>query len=243
MRYSIFLLAVLCAFGGCGGSGGQSVSTQSAKLRVILGGEALAGNLTVIIDGTTVATGVNYPTCVNQICQALSGYLTVRAGGVDFAVQAPGSSTNLVPSQFQTLNLSPNTQNTFILGGGMDGEVEGYLFLDDSSPAAGSVKLRIALVDPGALTLETPSVSAWVNSTGSTTGNPNISGVTLGKASSYLTLPPGSYFEVFDISCAGIPPIPFCSKVGPTTFAANQNLTVYLLNEGPFTRPLILADN
>lgn len=239
MRYSIFLLVVLCAFGGCVGGSGQSGSSQSAKLRVILGGEALAGNLTVIIGGTTVATGVNYPTCVNQVCQALSGYLTVQAGGVDFAVQAPGSSTNLVPSQFQKLNLSPDTQNTFILGGAMDGEVEGYLFLDDSAPAAGSVKLRIALVDPMA-----PSpVSAWVNTTGSTTGNPNISGVTLGSASSYLTLPPGSYIEVFDISCAGIPPIPFCAKVGPTTFVADQNLTVYLLNEGPFTRPLILADN
>jgi len=238
MRYSIFLLVVLYAFSGCGGSSTQS-SSQSAKLRVILGGEAVAGNLTVVIDGATVATGINYPTCVNQVCQALSTYLTVQPGGIDFEIQAPGSSANLVPIQFQKLNLSPNTQNTFILGGGMGGTIEGYLFLDDSAPAAGSVKLRVALVDPGA-----PSpVSAWVNLDGSTTGSPTISGVTLGSASSYLTLSPGSYMEVFDISCPGIPPISFCTKVGPTPFAANQNLTVYLLNEGPFTKPLILADN
>jgi hypothetical protein len=34
-----------------------------------------------------------------------------------------------------------------------------------------------------------------------------------------------------------------CIKVGPTTFSANQNVTVYLLNEGSSHRPLILADN
>jgi hypothetical protein len=112
------------------------------------------GDLTVIINGTTVASvsypdGVNYPSCSSYngevVCQALSGYLTVQSGGVDFAVQAPESSTNLVPSQFQKLNLSPNTQNTFVLAeNGAD--IEGYLFLDDSAPASGSVRLRVALV-------------------------------------------------------------------------------------------------
>jgi hypothetical protein len=51
MRYSIFLLLVLCALSGCGGGG----SSQPAKLRVI--NDTRVYDLTVIIGGTTVATG------------------------------------------------------------------------------------------------------------------------------------------------------------------------------------------
>jgi hypothetical protein len=161
-------------------------------------------------------------------------YLTVQAGGVLFAVQASGSSTNLVPSQFQTLNLSPNTQNTFVF---VEPEF-GYLFLDDSTPAAGSVKLRIANTDPTV----GGTLSAWVNSSGSSTGNPNISDVTLGSASSYVTLPPGSYFIRFNLGCV-LPSGPDCIVIGPTRFAANQNLTVYMFTDLDTHYPFILTDN
>jgi len=231
MRYSILLLIAICSFCGCGGGGGG----QPAKLRVIIGGWAVpTQNLTVSIDGTAVATGVSYPTCVNQICQQLSDYVTVKSGGVDFVIVASGSTNNLVPSGFQKLNLAPNTQNTFVLGGAT--QIQAYLFTDDSSPASGSVKLRVAIADAYPL-----SVSAWVNTDGSTTGNPTISGITVGSASSYLTLTPGSYFVTFSLSC----PLgeQNCIAVGPTAFAANQNITAYVLNEGDTFRPLLLADN
>lgn len=84
-----------------------------------------------------MATGIEYPSCVNQVCQALSGYFTVKSGGVDFAVEEAGSTANIVPSKFQRLNLSPNTQNTFVFGGST--KIVGYMFLDDGVPAAGSV--------------------------------------------------------------------------------------------------------
>jgi hypothetical protein len=192
----------------------------------------------VIINGTTVATGVSYTSCLsNEVCQALSGYLTVPSGGVDFAVQAAGSSSNLVPSQFQKLNLSPNTQNTFVLGGTTDTDIDGYLFLDDSAPTSGSVRLRIALIAYWPV-----PVSAWVNPNGSSTGNPTVSGVAVGSASRYLTLSPGPYFVTFSLPCP-LPSSGNCIVAGPTTFAANQNITVYVLNEGDTFRPLILADN
>ena len=227
MRYSILLFVGICSFCGCGGG-------HPAKLRVINGGWAVPQNLTVIVDGATVATGVNYPSCSN-VCQELSNYTIVKSGGVDFVIETAGSTNNLVPSQFQRLKLFPNTQNTFVLAGGF-GQYEGYLFTDDSTPASGSVKLRIAHADP---TFPDP-VTAWVNTDGSTTGNPTISGLTLGSASSYLTLMPGSYIETFAIPCFVST---ICISVGPNTLSANQNLTVYVLNEGSSHTGLILADN
>jgi hypothetical protein len=177
-----------------------------------------------------------YPTCVNEVCQTLSPYMTVKSGRVDFAVETPGSTTNLVP-QFQKLNLAPNTQNTLIVSGTNPGNpVGGYLFLDDDVPAANSVKLRIASADPSWGTL-----SAWVLPDPATpSGNPTISNVMLGSASSYLTLSPGPYDEIFAVPCFIAPN---CIQVGPTSLIANQNVTVYLLNQGQSHRPLILADN
>lgn len=191
----------------------------------------------MVVNGITVVSNIAYPQCVNEVCQTLSPYVTVKSSGVDFAVEVAGSTTNLVP-QFQKLDLAPNTQNTLIVIGTVSGtQVGGYLFLDDSVPSANSVKLRIAHSDPSS----PGALAAWVLPDGTTQiGNPTISNVMLGSASSYLTLNPGAYDETFAISCFSGPN---CIVVGPTTLGANQNVTVYLLNEGSSHRPLILADN
>jgi hypothetical protein len=256
MRYSIFFLVVLCAFSGCGGG---TSSSQFAKLRVIFGSATLPYGLTVIIGGTTVATTANTNSssvpspgqpCTpsrltatnNSVCKI--DYLTVQSGGVALTVEASGSSTNLVPSQFQSLNLSPNTQNTFVL---MGPEI-GYLFLDDSTPASGSVKLRIANADPSGI----GTLSAWVNSNDSNTGSPTISGVTLGSASSYVIVPPGTYFVNFNVGCfSASGSVSSCVKAGPVPFAANQNLTVYVFSNQleasapslAIQVPFVVADN
>lgn len=229
------IMAVACV--GCGG-GGPSVSTpETAQLRVINGSWYVPGSMDVIVDGATVASNIAYPMCVNEVCQTLSSYVSVKSGGVDFAVQVAGSTTNLVP-QFQKLNLAPNTQNTLIVVGTVSGTpAGGYLFLDDDVPVANSVKLRIAHADPsfpGAL-------AAFVLPDGTArSGTPTISDVMLGSASNYLTLNPGSYDETFAVGCfTGSN----CIGVGPTTFSANLNVTVYLLNQGSSHRPLILQDN
>jgi hypothetical protein len=228
---SVTILPLACV--ACGGNSGGS-SSQAAKLRVITG--FAGGTTNVIVGGATVATNITYPMCVNEVCQVLSNYLTVQSGGVDFAVEEVGSTANLVP-QFQKLNLAPDTHNTLVVVGTIDGiQAGGYLFLDDDVPAANSVKLRIANADPIG-----GSLAAYVLPDGTTpSGNPIINNVMVGSASSYLTLTPGAYDETFAISCfIG----PNCIKVGPTTLSASQNVTVYLLNEGSSHRPLILADN
>jgi hypothetical protein len=224
MRYSIFLIVVLCVFSSCGGGS----SPQYAKLRVVFPPAAVdnpsAYPSTVTINGFTL----DFPqaTCPspNQACTM--DYLTVPAGGFKFAAYYPGSSTNAIQSQFQTLSLAPSTQNTFVFDDG--------LFLDDGTPAAGSAKLRIANIDSA---LGTVPLEAWVNSNGGTTGNPTINGVELGSASSYVTLPPGPYILTLGS------PVSLAATV-PITLVANQNVTVYLYETyltGNLT--LILADN
>jgi hypothetical protein len=235
--FSIFVTVLTLVCEACGG-GATSVSTaQTARLRVINGSWYVPGSMNVVVDGTTVASNIAYPTCVNEVCQTLSPYVSVKSGGVDFAVQAAGSTTNLVP-QFQKLNLAPNTQNTLIVVGTVSGiPAGGYLFLDDDVPVANSVKLRIAHAYPsfpGAL-------AAFVLPDGTApSGTPTISNVMLGSASSYLTLNPGSYDETFAVGCfTGSN----CIGVGPITFSGNLNVTVYLLNQGSSHRPLVLQDN
>jgi hypothetical protein len=223
----------------CGGGGGSGSVAQTARLRVINGSWDVGGSINVVVDGATVVSNIMYPMCVSEVCQALSAYVTVKSGGVDFAVEVTGSTTNLVP-QFQKLNLAPNTQNTLIVVGTVGGiPAGGYLFLDDDVPAANSVKLRIADADPSW------GGSAWVfpaPGPPAPTGNPTVSNLVSGSTSSYLNLSPGSYVEIFaSVPCTPI--VPDCFEIGPTTLSANQNVTVYLLNEGFSHRPLILADD
>jgi len=145
-----FSIALIMALGcvACGGRATSVSSAQTARLRVVNGSWYVPGSMNVLVDGTTVASNIPYPMCVNEVCQTLSAYVSVKSGGVDFVVEAAGSTTNLVP-QFQKLNLAPNTHNTLIVVGTVSGTpVGGYLFLDDDAPAANSVKLRIAHADP-----------------------------------------------------------------------------------------------
>jgi hypothetical protein len=227
MRYSIFLIVLLCGFSGCGGE--SSSPQQVAKLRVVFPPGTGPNPSTVTIDGATVVFPQLTCPSSNQACTM--DYVSLPAGGFKFAAQYPGGSGKAIPSQFQTLNLSPNTQNTFFYLG-----ANCFLFLDDGTPAAGSAKLRIANTDGGLF----GPLEAWVNSNGSTAGNPTISGVKLGSGSSYVTLPPGPY-----ILTLGLPELGVNSTLPvPITLVANQNVTLYLfVNYLLGDSTLILADN
>jgi hypothetical protein len=182
-------MALVFLLSGCGGAGGGSGSNQSAMLRVVNGMWG-SGGVNVIVDGATVATGIPYSTCVNGICSTLSGYVTVKSGGVNFVVLEPPAQTNIVPSQFQQLNLQSNTKSTFVFSplDTAGTNVGGFLFNDDDIPAANAVKLRVADVSPNT------TAPAWIVPTGtSPNGNPTISSVAVGAASSYISMPPNTY--------------------------------------------------
>jgi hypothetical protein len=60
------LLSFVFLLWGCGGAGGGSGSNQSAMLRVVNRMWGSAG-VNVVIDGTTVVTGIPYSSCVNEV--------------------------------------------------------------------------------------------------------------------------------------------------------------------------------
>ena len=111
-RSAIVAFVLTCIICGCGGNS-DAGGSGSAKLRVL--NAQTGGSINVVIDGTTVVTNDQYPMCVYEICQTLSGYQTVKSGGVSFALEMPPDSSNIAPTQFQTLKLTSDTQNTFVL--------------------------------------------------------------------------------------------------------------------------------
>lgn len=195
--------------------------------------------LNVTTDGMS-AGSVSYPSCGDGVCTAVSGYVTVKSGGVNLVVEQQGTSTNIVPSQFQNLKLAPGTKNTLVLCpvNTAGTEIGGFLFQDDDTPPAKSVKLRVANVS-----VNVTSMPAWVVPSGTVpSGDPAISGVAFGSASNYMTFPPNTYdIRLVGINCGFDPN---CAGGFVTAqLNANQNVTVYLLWEGSASRATILADN
>ena len=232
---AIIIMLLTC---GCGGSANSG--SGSATLRVLNASQDVQ-SVNVIVGGQTVATNVEYPMCGSEICQTLSGYATVQSRGVSFALE-DFTGKNYVPSQYQKLSLTSNTQNTFVLSAPPSENVNdsdaGYLFVDDDTPVANSVQIRIANVDP-----RNPTVSVYILPNGVTpSGNPSISSLAIGAASSYMTLPPGSYTVWFVGNFGVLGPQQYLSW-GPTTYSANQNYTVYLMQQIDSDRAVILADN
>jgi uncharacterized protein DUF4397 len=229
---------------GCGGNSSSSSGSGSASASLrVLNATQDVGSVNVVVGGDTIVTGDTYPTCTNEICQTLSGYQMVKSGGVSFALEDTSNpSKNYVPSQFQTLNLTTNTQSTFVLSAPPSENASapdvGYLFADDNTPAANSVKIRIANVDP-----RNPTVSAFILPAGTMpTGNPPVSNLAIGSASSYIPMPPGSYTVWFVGNFGVLGPVTSMTW-GPSTYSANQNYTVYLMQQIDASRAVILADN
>lgn len=235
----LVFIFLTCSCGG--GSGGGS---GSAALRVLNASQDV-NPVNVVVGGETVVSGDPYPMCIYEICQTLSGYVQVKSGGVSFALEGPlnpNPTKNYVPSQFQKLNLPSNTQNTFVLSAppseNLNDPDAGYVFVDDNVPAANSVKIRIVNVDPRNLT-----VSAFILPNGTMpSGNPPVSNLTIGTASNYITLSPGSYTVWFIGNFGILGPVPTLPW-GPTTYPANQNFSVYLMQQLGASRAVILADN
>ena len=249
-RIAIVILIASSVTFGCGGgssqgaagSSGTSGASGTASLRVLNASQDV-NSVDVVVGGETAVSGDAYPTCVFEVCQTLSGYVQARSGGVSFALEdSLKPSQNFVPSQFQKLKLASNTQNTFVLSGPPSENVNdpdtGYLFVDDSVPAANSVKIRIVNVDP-----RNPTVSAFILPNGvMPSGAAPVSNLAIGTASNYITLPPGSYTVWFVGNFGVLGPVPNMSW-GPTTYSANQNFSVYLMQQIDSSRAVILADN
>ncbi|HZR55307.1 MAG TPA: DUF4397 domain-containing protein [Terriglobales bacterium] len=226
MRFGVGLLcsaATLSAI-GCGGGG-------SAKFRVL---QAVPNepNLNVLIDSTSINSALAF--------EADTGYQTEKSGSHQFAMEQPGSTTNIVPSGNQTLNLTSNSQNTFILTG-YSSSISGMLLSDDTTaPTNSEINLRIvnAAASLGT-TAPGDEVDVYVVASGTAlSGTPTVSALAFNSASDYQSIAAGTYQIYFTepgttLTYYSTPPI---------TFTAGQNRTVVFLSPLGFFTTTTLND-
>jgi hypothetical protein len=215
------MIAVILAISSCGG--GSSSHSETVKLRVVNG---FADPLTVTSNGSTLVS--NLAVFTGTVFQPMS------AGTLNLMTNA--NAQGVYP-----VKLLANTQYTALFWGFGPFTNGWYVLPDDTTPAAGSAKLRIvhaALNSPA-------SVDVYVQAPGTTpTGTPFASGLNLSvnDVTSYLAMVPGQYDIYFTAS--GTHTVFY--HVGSTTFASGQNRTVVLLNNYPVNETqyasLTLAD-
>jgi hypothetical protein len=211
------LAATLSAI-GCGGGG-------STKLRV-LQASPNEPNIDVLVDATSISSNLAF--------EANTGYQTVNSGSRQFVMEASGTTTNIVPSSYQTLSLSGSTQNTFVLMG-YSSSLSGILLTDDTTaPTNSGINLRIVNAAP---TIAGADIYVVASGT-SLGGTPTVSGLSFGAASSYQSLAAGTYQLYFTEPGTLLQ----YYNTPAMTFTSGQNRTIVLVSPpGGFTT-LTLAD-
>ena len=205
----LVLVSVFLTF-GCGGSGG------STQLRV-LAASPDETTVQVLVDNTAVGSPLAY--------QADTGYLPVHSGNRQFAIEAVGTTTNLVPNN-ATLNLGKDTETTFILAGFSSGLQDIVLTDNNTTPASNTINLRIVNAAPGLAAVDVYIVPPG---TSLSSVQPNITNLAFAQASDYKNLNVGSsanyqvYFTQVGTSFTYL-------DTGPIGFASGQNRTIVGLN-------------
>lgn len=182
-------------------------------------------SLSLLVDGKVVADSVSYSTA--------SSYVSVTPGSRHLQVETPGSSTILID---QTPTFSASTDTT-VMAGSYSSSIAGLMFVDDNNaPTSGNMKLRIINASPG---LGTADVYIVAPGTDLTTVSPTVSGLAFEVASTYQSLPAGSYEIFFTLPGQKFTYI----DSGALSFSAGQVRTVLGLNgaSGGFTSA-VLAD-
>lgn len=178
MRNRFFQIALIGALtaltlftNGCG-------DDPKAFLRVVHASPD-APNVDVLVDGKTVLTDVAYGTG--------SEYLKVKAGSRKIEVRATGTSDDVINV---TVTLDKNNYYTAMATNFL-ANISPVLLTDDhTAPPSGQVKARLVHAAPSA-----PSVDIYVVAPGTdiTDLSPTVNNVAFGTATSYLTVPAGSY--------------------------------------------------
>jgi hypothetical protein len=159
---------------GCGDDG-------RARLRVVHASPD-APNVDVLLSGKTVLTNVAY--------KAASNYLTVNAGSSKIEVQANGTTQDVINAN---VSLTKNKDYTVFAVDRVASIAPLVLTDDNTPPAAGQIKLRLVHASPTA-----GNVDIYVEAPGTDikTVTPTLTNVAFKAASTYLSVPTGSY-EVF----------------------------------------------
>jgi len=174
---ALTLLATL-AVSACNNDDDVTAPATTAELRVVHASPD-APNVDVLVDNTAALTNVAY--------KAASTYLQVPSGSRNLKVRATGTTTVVID---QTATLNQGSAYTVIATGRVASIAPLVLTDDQTSPAAGNVRLRLVHASPAA-----GNVDIYVNAPTAdiTTATPTLANVAFRVASNYLEVPAGTY--------------------------------------------------
>jgi hypothetical protein len=219
--FVLAMIAMIASFTvfttGCGDDG-------RARLRVVHASPD-APNVDVLVDSKAVLTNVAYATA--------SQYLASRDGSHKIEVRATGASQDVINA---TVNLA-NRKDYTVLAVDLLANITALVLTDDNTPpAAGQIKLRLVHASPSA-----GNVDIYVEAPGTdiNTVSPTLTNVAFKGASTYLSVPAGSY-EVF-ITQTTTKNIAFDS--GSLAISAGQIRTAVALDQlGGGVTAIVLSD-
>jgi len=174
---ALTLLATL-AVSACNNDDDVTAPATTAELRVVHASPD-APNVDVLVDNTAALTNVAY--------KAASTYLQVPSGSRNLKIRATGTTTVVID---QTATLNQGSAYTVIATGRVASIAPLVLTDDQTSPAAGNVRLRLVHASPAA-----GNVDIYVNAPTAdiTTATPTLANVAFRVASNYLEVPAGTY--------------------------------------------------
>ena len=181
-RKSALALALLAAITASACSDDEDDVTgpgaTTASLRVVHASPD-APNVDVLVDNAAALTNVAYKTASN--------YLAAPAGNRNLKVRATGASTVVID---QNVALTQGAFYTVLATGRVASIAPVVLTDDQTSPAAGNIRLRLVHASPTA-----GNVDIYVTGTAAdlATTTPTLSNVAFRAASNYLEVPAGTY--------------------------------------------------
>jgi hypothetical protein len=211
-KLSVGLLVLTPVFSmfGCGGSSGTTT------LRV-LNASPDEATVQALVDGANLGSTLAY--------EANTGYQTVHSGSRQFAVEAVGTTTNLLPNN-ATLSLGSGVETTVIMAG-FRSSLQGLVLTDDNTaPASSTINVRVVNAAPN---LGPVDVYLVTPTTTLSSATPQIKNLGFGQASDYINLNSGSSanYEIYFTQ----PETTFTYlATGPIEFTSGQNRTIVGLN-------------
>jgi hypothetical protein len=221
---ALALVALSVFTAGCGSS--------NSKLRLVHAVPDI-GAVDILVDGKNVAPGLSF--------DSATSYLSVASGSRHVQVFAAGTTTS--PYFDGNMSFANGTDYTVVATGKLtDNTITATLLTDNNAaPTSGNSELRVIHASPS---FQTPAdIYLTTPNTGVAVPPPSISSVAYQAASTYLSLPAGSYAVL--VTPTGLSAVDI--DMPNQTFAAGKIYTYVLVDVsggGALSNtPLVLNDN
>lgn len=213
LRKSATLSIALCALSGIAFTTGCGSSSTQIRLVNAMDGQT---SINMVVDNSTLATGVGFG--------AASSYASVGSGSHTLEIQA--NSATLFN---QTVSVASGNNTVLATNSGPT------IFTDNkTTPSSGNIQIRVMNASTSLGTADVYVVASGVDIS---TVNPTFSGLAYQSASSYATVPAGSY--QIEFAQAGSKNVLINSNA--ISFSAGQIRTVVALDNpsGGFTTAVL----